>query len=279
LDELHPAGTTANRQAVRARGWLWPVSSGLAAGIVAGLFGVGGGLLLVPVLTLLLGRTQHVAHATSLVAVTLGALAGVARFGLDGSVALLGGLALAAGAVVGARVGARLLPSIPEQRLRLLFVAVLVVLAVRFLIVGASGEAAISGDVTPDLTTLQLGLHVLGGLLAGVVSSVLGVGGGVINVPLLVLGFGYGQHVAEGTSLAVIVPTALTGAVSHHRNGYTDWALGLRLGTGSVVGAVLGAQLALSLSPVTLGRLYGVLQLVLAALMLRRVRDPQVTPR
>lgn len=257
----------------RADRWLWPVGGGLAAGTVAGLFGVGGGILLVPILVLVLRRTQHDAHATSLVAVTMGALAGVARFGLDGSVALAGGLALAAGAIAGARLGARLLPRIPEQRLRRLFVAALAILAVRFLLVGASGEAAVAGDVTPDLTAAQLALHAVGGVLAGTVSSVLGVGGGIVNVPLLVLGFGYGQHVAEGTSLAVIVPTALTGAVSHHRSGYTDWGLGVRLGAGSVLGAVLGAQLALSLSPVTLGRLYGGLQVVVAVLMLRRSRS------
>lgn len=262
----------ATRQADRAAGWLWPLVGGLAAGVVGGLFGVGGGMLLVPTLVLLLGRSQHVAHATSLVAVALGALAGVTRFGIAGSVALVGGLALAAGAIVGARLGAVLLPRIPERRLRSLFVGVLLLLALRFLLVGASGDAAVDGDLVPARDAVALGLHVVGGLAAGMVSSVLGVGGGVVNVPLLVLGLGYGQHVAEGTSLAVIVPTAVTGAVSHHRNGYTDWALGLRLGVGSIAGATAGAQLALSLSPVTLGRLYGVLQLVVALLMLRRPR-------
>lgn len=258
----------------RATGWALPIGGGVAAGVIAGLFGVGGGILLVPLLVLVMHRAQHEAHATSLVAVTLGALAGVARFAADGSVALVGGAALAVGAVAGARLGSWLLPFIPERRLRQVFIAVLVVLSVRFLVVGASGEAATAGDVVPELDALRIALHVGGGVVAGVVSSVLGVGGGIVNVPLLVLGFGYGQHVAEGTSLAVIVPTALTGAVSHHRHAYTDWRLGRRLGIGTVVGAVIGAQVALSLSPVTLGRLYGILQIVVAVLMVRRRRPP-----
>ena len=86
------------------------VGGGLVAGSAAGLFGVGGGVLLVPLLVLVLKRSQHVAHATSLVAITLAAVAGAGRFALDGSVAWAGGLAVAVGAVVGARLGARLLP-------------------------------------------------------------------------------------------------------------------------------------------------------------------------
>lgn len=250
------------------------VVGGTVAGTAAGLFGVGGGILLVPLITLVFRRPQHVAHATSLVAITLGAAAGVGRFAVDGSVAVAGGLALAVGAVVGARGGAAVLPRVSEGWLRRLFSLLVLGLAVRFLVVGASGSAAVAGATTPELTPALLALHVVGGLAAGAASAVLGVGGGVILVPLLVLGFGYGQHVAEGTSLAVIVPTALTGAWSHHRHGYTDLRLGVRIGLASVVGSLLGASLALSLAPVTLGRLYGALQLVVGLLMLRPPRRP-----
>lgn len=250
------------------------VGGGLVAGAAAGLFGVGGGVLLVPLLVLLLKRSQHVAHATSLVAITLAAITGTARFALDGSVAWAGGAAVAVGAIAGARFGARFLPKLSESGLRRLFAVALLVLAARFLLVGASGEAALAGDVTPALSPLMLTLHVIGGLAAGMTSAVLGVGGGIIMVPLLVLGFGYGQHIAEGTSLAVIIPTAMTGAWAHHRNGYTDWTIGAQLGLSSVLGSLAGASLALSLDPVTLGRLYGGLQLVVAMLMLRPTPAP-----
>lgn len=247
-------------------------AGGLGAGITAGLFGVGGGVLLVPLIAIVLARPQHVAHATSLVAVTMAAGAGVVRFAMDGSVSVPGAVALAAGAIVGARVGARFLPKVSEGRLRTLFGVVLIVLAIRFLLIGASGEAATVRGFVPDMDATMLALHVGGGLLAGITSSVLGVGGGVIMVPLLVLGLGYGQHVAEGTSLAVIIPTALTGAISHHANEYTDWKLGGIVGIGSLVGGAVGATVALQLDPVTLGRLYGGLQLVMGVLVLARGR-------
>lgn len=243
-------------------------AGGLASGLIAGLFGVGGGVLLVPLQVLVLGSAQHVAHATSLVAVTLAAAVGVARFAVEGAVHLPGAAALAAGAVVGARIGAVLLPRISDRRLRAVFGAVLLVLSVRFLL--APGSATAAADMAvPDLDATMIAAHVVGGLVAGVTSSVLGVGGGVVMVPLMALGLGYGQHIAEGTSLAVIVPTAATGAWAHARSGYTDWRAGLRLGVGAMAGAALGASVALGLSGATLGRLFGALQVLTAALMLR----------
>ncbi len=253
----------------RRRGWVLPVAGGLAAGVVAGLFGVGGGVLLVPLLVLVIGRSQHEAHATSLVGVTLATAAGVARFAVDGAVWLPGAAALAVGAITGARAGAALLPRLSEGWLRRLFVLLVVVVAGRFLVGGGPGGSSAG---LPTIDAGVLAIHVLGGLAAGVTSSVLGVGGGIVIVPLLTLGLGYGQHVAEGTSLAVIVPTALTGALAHARHGLTDWRLGSWLGMTTVLGSLAGATLALSLSPVTLGRLFGGLLLAVGALMVWRAR-------
>lgn len=242
--------------------------AGLLGGLVAGTFGVGGGIVLVPILVLLLHRPQHVAHATSLVAVGMGALAGALRFGLDGAVAIVPALLLAAGSIAGARVGARVMADLPERTLRRLFSALLLLVAVRFLL-GSSGADGLGAEV-PELDALSAAVHVGGGFVAGVVSSVLGVGGGIIMVPLLALGLGYGQHVAEGTSLAVIVPTAVTGARRHAASGFTDWHLGVRLGVGALVGALVGASLALALDADDLARAFGVLQVLMAALLLRR---------
>lgn len=265
--EDDPAGTGTAPS--RRRDLVPSILGGLAAGLLAGLFGVGGGVLLVPVLVLLMHRSQHVAHATSLVAILLAATTGAIRFGLDGAVSVPGTLALAAGAVAGARLGATFLPKLTETRLRRIFAVVLLVIAVRFLLVGTTGEAA-AMDAVPDMTALMIAAHVVGGLLVGVTSAVLGVGGGVIMVPLMVMGFGYGQHIAEGTSLAVIIPTALTGAIAHARNGYTDWSAGWRLGFASILGSLVGASVALSLGPTTLGRMFGLMLLIVAVLMLRR---------
>lgn len=252
------------------RDWLVPLGGGMAAGFLAGLFGVGGGVLLVPLLVLVLGRSQHVAHATSLVAIIVPAVAGTFRFALDGSVAWGPAALVAAGALAGVQFGAALLPRVSERRLQLLFALLLAVMSLRLLVFAAADAIGPPVGETPDLTPGVLAFHTLLGLVSGSASALLGIGGGAIVVPVLVIGFGYGQHLAEGTSLAVIVPTALVAAAAHGRRGYTDWPVGLRLGAGGLVGSLLGAEVALALPATLLSRAFGILLAVITAMLVRR---------
>lgn len=253
------------------RDWLVPLGGGMAAGFLAGLFGVGGGVLLVPLLVLVLGRSQHVAHATSLVAITVPAVVGTLRFELDDSVAWGPAGLVAAGALAGVQLGAALLPRVSERRLQLLFALLLAVMSLRLLVFGPASDASSPlGAGTRHLAAGVLALHVLLGLVSGTASALLGIGGGAIVVPVLVIAFGYGQHLAEGTSLAVIVPTALVGAASHGRRGYTDWPAGVRLGAGGLAGSLVGAELALALPEGLLSRAFGVLLAVVTAVLVRQ---------
>lgn len=253
------------------RDWLTPLAGGLAGGFLAGLFGVGGGVLLVPLLVLVLGRSQHVAHATSLLAITIPALAGTFRFALEGAVAWGPAALVAVGALAGVQLGAALLPRVSERRLQLLFALLLAVMSLRLVVLGAGGDTAgPPGDEALQLAAGALALHAVLGLVSGTGSALLGIGGGVIVVPVLVIGFGYGQHLAEGTSLAVIVPTALLGAIAHGRRSYTDWTVGLRLGAGGLVGSLGGAELALSLPGPSLSRAFGLLLAAVTAVLVRR---------
>ncbi len=108
-----------------------------------------------------------------------------------------------------------------------------------------------------------LGFVVLG-LVTGLLASTLGIGGGIIFVPSLVVFFGFAQHLAQGTSLAVIVPTAVVGAVLHSRRGRVDWRAALLIAAGGVAGGFLGAWAALAIDPDLLRRLFAVLLLVVA---------------
>ena len=107
------------------------------------------------------------------------------------------------------------------------------------------------------------------GLVAGVVSASLGVGGGVVLVPALVIFFSFDQHLAQGTSLAFIAPTAAVGAWIHARAGRVVWQYALPLGVAGIVGGVLGGGIALSLSDVLLRRLFAILLVVTAVRMYR----------
>ena len=248
------------------------LGGGFVVSLAAGMFGVGGGVLLVPLLVLVLRRSQHVAHATSLVAILFASVSGGTRFAFDDAVAWPAAAILAVAAVAGAQAGARVLPKLTDSFLRRLFGGVLLAVAIRFVAFGSG--AAETGHSAPDLTTGVIAGLVLVGLFIGVASAVLGVGGGVLLVPILVLAFGFGQHIAEGTSLVVVVPTAISGAIAHHRNGYTDWSLGGVLGITGVVGGALGATFALGLDPDLLGRLFGALLGLVSLLMIWPPRRP-----
>ena len=85
---------------------------------------------------------------------------------------------------------------------------------------------------------------VVAGVAVGVLSALFGVGGGLIMVPFIVLVLDRSQHLAEGTSLVVIVPTAIAGVIAHWRNGFVSLREALLLALGGVVGGYLGASIA-----------------------------------
>ncbi len=108
-------------------------------------------------------------------------------------------------------------------------------------------------------------LAVASGFLVGLLSGVIGVGGGILLVPVMVIGFRFGQHVAQGTSLVAIIPTSLVGAATHQRAGHVKLSAAAWMGMVGVAGALAGAELALHLHPLVLARLFGFF-LVLSAL-------------
>lgn len=108
------------------------------------------------------------------------------------------------------------------------------------------------------------------GLFAGTVAALLGVGGGIIYIPALVFMLGLSQHVAQGTSLAVIAPTALVATYVHHRGGRVAWGLAIPVSIGAALGALAGASLALEIEGDTLKKMFAVLLATLSILMWRK---------
>ena len=121
------------------------------------------------------------------------------------------------------------------------------------------------------------------GLAAGLLAGLLGIGGGVVMVPAMVLIVGLDQHVAQGTSLLVIIPAAAAGSFTHHRKGRLALRDAAALAVGGVLGAVFGSVTALSLDDQLLRKLFALFVLAVAGrlLMTRRSavepRDPATT--
>lgn len=100
-------------------------------------------------------------------------------------------------------------------------------------------------------------LAVVGGFAAGFLSGTIGIGGGLLFVPTLTVGFRVSQAVAQGTSLVVIIPTAIVGGVTHLRQGNVLVRPALWMGGGGVIGAVLGALVAVEVPGPVLARVWG----------------------
>ena len=114
-----------------------------------------------------------------------------------------------------------------------------------------------------DLTLPVILGTALFGVGVGLLSALFGIGGGIVMVPFMVLLLERSPHLAEGTSLLVIIPTAIAGVIAHHKRGYVSFSLGAKLGAGGVFGAVLGAQLALSLAEDTLETYFAIFLVVM----------------
>ena len=119
------------------------------------------------------------------------------------------------------------------------------------------------------------------GVVVGVFAALFGVGGGLLMVPFIVLVLDEGQHLAEGTSLLVMIATALVGALAHTRRGYVDWKGAGVIGLAGIAGAVAGALVALGTSGETLTRAFGVVLVVVGLRLILTARagsDPSTTP-
>ena len=104
---------------------------------------------------------------------------------------------------------------------------------------------------------MQYSIAALIGLFGGVTSGLFGVGGGIVMVPAMVFLLHTNIKTAIGTSLVVIIPTALTGAFKHHQLGNIDWRMAVSLVPLAIVGGFLGAALTKSVPAETLKKLFG----------------------
>ena len=115
---------------------------------------------------------------------------------------------------------------------------------------------------------------IVGGLIAGLLSGTIGIGGGLAFVPILTIAFRTTQVVAQGTSLAAIVPTAMVGGFTHIRQGNVERDAAIWTGVGGAVGAVGGAFVAVHVAGPLLARIFGALLIVSAVVMWRRAGAP-----
>ena len=189
---------------------------GIAGGLLSGLFGIGGGTIIVPALALWLGMNQKLAAGTSVAAILPVAAVGATTYAINGNVDWVAALCLAAGIVVGAQVGSHLLQKAPLNTVKWLFMGFLAVVIVSLWFVVPQREDTI------DLGFWTAAGLVLTGFLTGILSGLLGVGGGVVVVPVLMFFFGASDLIAKGTSLLMMIPGSISGTLGNFRRKNVD---------------------------------------------------------
>lgn len=233
---------------------------GVVGGVLAGLVGIGGGVVLVPFLYLVLDhpawsgvlvpadRVTIIAHATSLAVIIPTAASALRSFGRANLVPWRAVAWMGAAAAVAAAATTRIAPSVPGQALRAGFAAFLIAVGIRLFVRPSPERAARAGagDERPLL-------GVIGGLAVGVFSALLGVGGGLVAVPLLIFAFHMDLRRVAAASMGVVACAAVAGAAGYLLSrpgvalpaGTVGWVhvpLALALMPGAVVGARVGAR-------------------------------------
>jgi uncharacterized membrane protein YfcA len=246
---------------------------GTSTGLIAGIFGVGGGLLIVPALTLW-GLPLTQATATSLVGVLLSAVSGTVQNWWTGQLNLWASIQLALFGIPAAQLGAWLGSHLPETWLApsfaaLLFVTIFLINLQQKVVLEPPLEQENSesspGESSPGMKSVARI-----GLIAGVISGLFGIGGGIVMVPLQMILIGQPMQAAVVNSLGAMVAIAASGLSQHAWKGHVLWLSGLCLGLGCVLGAQLGARLLPVLPEKLVSRLFKLLLLTLALYMAGR---------
>jgi hypothetical protein len=229
---------------------------GAIVGALGGLFGIGGGIIAIPLLVLFFGLDEQHAQGTALVMVAPNVLIGLWSYAQHGDVDRRVALLLAACAVPFTYVGA-LYATHAGPGLRYGFGAFAGALAIYF-----AFRSLRMKPVAPNakpVARFAWGWTAVVGVFGGILSGLFSVGGAVFAVPLLALFFGYAQTEAQGLSLALVAPGTIVGIVAYALAGDVDWAIGIPLALGGVFSVRYGVALAHRLPETTLRLLFCVM--------------------
>lgn len=242
---------------------------GLAVGALGTFVGAGGGFVLVPVLLALYpDDPPEVITTISLAVVFLNALSGSAAYGYQRRIDIRSGLLFSATAIPGSILGAWAVRLLSPEVFTTAFGALMIAIAVFIMVrpaTRAEPETVRPGYLHRAITDraghrFMWSYPVVRGValsfIVGVLSSMLGIGGGIIHVPILVMVLNFPIHIATATSQFVLAITALTGTLTHIAAGEFQGVIGrtLLLGIGMIAGAQAGASLAPRVRPVVITR-------------------------
>ncbi len=229
------------------------IAVGLGAGTLGSVLGVGGGIIMVPALTFI-GLPPSQIASTSLFAVTSTSVSSTMAYSRQKRIDYRTGLEMAAFAIPGAILGAFISGAISAPDFRLYFGILLVLVGIYIVYRNSILKEKSQPNGRPAFRAAVYAST----FAAGIISSLFGVGGGIIFVPMMLLALGMTMHRAAPTSQLTLLITSLTGVFTHAALGHPDYVYALALAGGAFVGAQIGAKWSRSVKDVLLQRMLGI---------------------
>ncbi|CAN5461858.1 sulfite exporter TauE/SafE family protein [soil metagenome] len=231
-------------------------------GIALGLLGGGGSILTVPLLAYVAGMDAKAAIATSLLVVGVTSAVGAISHARAGRVQWRTGLIFGAAGMAGAYLGGVVARFIPGTVLLIGFAVMMIATAIAML----RGRKNIAE--TAETQRIPLAKILAEGLVVGLVTGLVGAGGGFLVVPALALLGGLPMPIAVGTSLIVIAMKSFAGLAGYLSSVHIDWTLALMVTAAAVVGALIGARLTAMVNPDSLRKAFGWFVLAMSSVIL-----------
>ncbi len=219
---------------------LWLIILGFAAGILGSMLGLGGGIIVVPVLTFF-GFPPTLAASNSLFATFSNAVGSTISYSRQKRIEYSLGLKLGLLSIPGTILGAYLSSDVTPEIFKILFGLVLVSSAV-YIFLRKKIETK-----EKNLTKQMIVFVIAAGFFAGIISSFFGIGGGIVFVPLMVVGIGMTMKKAAPTSQFILLFVSLSGIITHSMLGHPDFLQAGLLAAGAFVGGIIGARISLGI--------------------------------
>ncbi len=244
---------------------------GIAAGILSGLFGIGGGIVLVPSLIVIFGLDILDANATSLAAMLLPVgILGVWAYYKAGLINIRDSLWISFGLFLGSFLGGELAVNISESLLAKLYAAILLYIALSYFDVFSYFKKSKNkkNSFNPGTPKKPIRVYIAVGIGAGIFAGLFGKGGGIVIVPVLIGLLHYDAKAAAATSLAALqLPVGLPSVIIYAENGHLNLLFAALIAVGILAGAFFGSKLGVKLPSALFKKIYALFLLVVAVFM------------
>lgn len=227
---------------------------GLVGGLLSGLLGVGGGVIFVPLLTYMTTKNFKVNTGVSSMAIIFVASASGFTYIMNGITLTFNILYLIVGGIVGGYIGSKLTAMIKTKSLEKIFSVLLVIVSIRMFL---NGNFESSFNENPFF-------YIIIGIVTGILSGLLGIGGGIVRIPLLIIFGGLENIVAQGFSLIATIPTAMTAAVTKLKGNPELIKQGTYIGLFGIIGSIIGGNAAFLMSQNVLNTVFAIFLLIVS---------------